>query len=476
MAWYKTGTVSITNGSPLVTGFGTSWVDAGILNSGDILLAPDGKEYEVLSIQSNTGLTLSTNYLGTTATGASYSLIPIGLLPSSLALQVKSTLSTANTALSSTIRYDINSMGLTSVQQQNARTNIAALGASDVGNGYSLVSVAGNANVTLSASQGNSAIIELTGTLTGNISVITSVVQRSYLVKNSTTGAFTLTFIGSSGSGVVVPQGSTLRIACDGTNMFDTGAIANISGGTIAGITSLQASNLGIGSVGLSYDAGRLRTNAIRVTGTYTFMPPVSVVNYEAIRFYNTPDQTGQNTGSFSIVWNSATQLQIASYTYGTGITATSIALQSRTLFGTTTDDGVSSAQGVSASFGTISAGTPGPSTMGSNTVLRAGVSGGAGIGGMISDINTAVDTGIPVNQGTFGGALIFVASRNTSNGLSTDCAVYIIHFYYDGNNTPTAVYLGGSSNFLTFGVSAANTLTVTNATGNASYSWFGNK
>ena len=249
-------------------------------------------------------------------------------------------------------------------------------------------------------------------------------------------------------------------------------AAVTFTGGSISNLTFFSIGNVGMGS-----DTGRLGGNGIRVSGTYTFMPTGSVVNYEAIRIYNNADPTGQNTGSFSVVWNSASQLQIASYTYGTGIAATNIALLPRILFGTTTDDGVSSAQGVSASFGTISAGTPGPSTMGANTVLRAGVSGGAGIGGMTAGSTTAVDTGISVNQGSSGGALVFVASRNTSTGVATDCAVYILHFYYDGNNTPTSVYLGGSSNFLTFGVSATNTLTVTNAGGgNASYSWFGNK
>ena len=36
MTWYKTGTTTQTNGSPIVTGAGTLWVDAGVLNAGDI--------------------------------------------------------------------------------------------------------------------------------------------------------------------------------------------------------------------------------------------------------------------------------------------------------------------------------------------------------------------------------------------------------------------------------------------------------
>lgn len=99
MAWYTSGTVSVTNGSAVVNGASTQFVDAGTLNAGDIFKAPDGKDYEVLSIQSNTQLTLAKNYLGATASGQAYAIVQIGMLPSALAARVKDTLSAANTAI-----------------------------------------------------------------------------------------------------------------------------------------------------------------------------------------------------------------------------------------------------------------------------------------------------------------------------------------------------------------------------------------
>ena len=132
MAWYKTGTISVTNGAAVVYGAGTAWVDAGVLNAGDII-SINGVLYEILSIQSNTQLTLASNYLGVGAAGISYAIMPIGLLPSALAQQVKTTLATANAALSAAVRYDV--QNLTAAQQQAARNNIAALGAADVGAG-----------------------------------------------------------------------------------------------------------------------------------------------------------------------------------------------------------------------------------------------------------------------------------------------------------------------------------------------------
>jgi hypothetical protein len=86
-------------------------------------------------------------------------------------------------------------------------------------------------------------------------------------------------------------------------------------------------------------------------------------------------------------------------------------------------------------------------------------------------------DTGISVNQGTAGMTMILIASINTSTGTSTDSAVYIVRFYFSGNNTPTATYIGGSSNFVTFSTSGSNTLNLTgSSSGNKSYAWFVNK
>ncbi len=74
MAWYRIGTVAVTNGSKTVTGTGTAWV--GNVQPGDAWVGPDGGYYEVDVVASNTSLTLVENYAGTTASGAAYKVIP----------------------------------------------------------------------------------------------------------------------------------------------------------------------------------------------------------------------------------------------------------------------------------------------------------------------------------------------------------------------------------------------------------------
>lgn len=117
--------------------------------------------------------------------------------------------------------------------------------------GPAVQSVAGAANVTLATNVGASDIIELTGVLTGNIvvtlpvplspqvvgttgpfSLVTSWIK---IVRNNTTGPFTLTVKGPGGVGVAVTQGaSTLLFSEDGANVFSSGTAlpTNFFGGS----------------------------------------------------------------------------------------------------------------------------------------------------------------------------------------------------------------------------------------------------
>lgn len=64
MAWYKTGTVSVTNGSTAVSGVGTKWVSN--TRVGDGFRAPDGEWYEIVNIASETTLGIYPPYQGVT--------------------------------------------------------------------------------------------------------------------------------------------------------------------------------------------------------------------------------------------------------------------------------------------------------------------------------------------------------------------------------------------------------------------------
>ena len=72
--WYRAGTASFTNGGTSVSGSGTAWIANA--RTGDALHAPDGRAYEIASVNSNTSITLASSFLGSTASGADYAIQP----------------------------------------------------------------------------------------------------------------------------------------------------------------------------------------------------------------------------------------------------------------------------------------------------------------------------------------------------------------------------------------------------------------
>ena len=82
---------------------------------------------------------------------------------------------------------------------------------------------------------------------------------------------------------------------------------------------------------------------------------------------------------------------------------------------------------------------------------------------------NTNLDTGISINQGGRGGCGLLLVSRNYNNGTGTSAGIYRIKWYYDGNNAPATHHMSGD-NFISFGVSASNTLTINGGGGNQLY------
>lgn len=69
----STGTITLTNGSTAVTGSGTLFAD-NFVGADDVLIV-DGLMYIVASVTSNTSLTLTRPYTGTTASGKQYDIV-----------------------------------------------------------------------------------------------------------------------------------------------------------------------------------------------------------------------------------------------------------------------------------------------------------------------------------------------------------------------------------------------------------------
>ena len=96
--------------------------------------------------------------------------------------------------------------------------------------GYSAVTLNATTGATLTfsngaLSSGKDAVIKLTGTITTNVNVtIPDSVEKTYIVENGTSGAFTVTFKTSSGSGVTwaAADKGTKVVYSNGTDVVDT--------------------------------------------------------------------------------------------------------------------------------------------------------------------------------------------------------------------------------------------------------------
>ena len=103
--------------------------------------------------------------------------------------------------------------------------------------GYDAVGVTSGATLTFSngvLSNGKNQVLKLIGTITGNVNVtIPDGIEKTYIVDNATTGAHTVTFKTSSGSGVTwgATDKTTKIVYTDGTDVLE-GVSATSPGGT----------------------------------------------------------------------------------------------------------------------------------------------------------------------------------------------------------------------------------------------------
>ncbi len=89
---------------------------------------------------------------------------------------------------------------------------------------------------TLSAVEYANVVQEYFGALTGNVIIVLPSTVQIYYLNNQTTGAYSITFKTSAvgAATVTVPQGQTLTVVCDGTNVYNSSSAA---GGSITSLT-----------------------------------------------------------------------------------------------------------------------------------------------------------------------------------------------------------------------------------------------
>jgi len=151
-----------------------------------------------------------------------------------------------------------------------------------------------DANYTLTAYNGvvdesRNAVIIATGTNSAQRNIIAPLVEKIYTIKNSTTGGYAIQIIGASGTGVVIPNGVTASVYCDGTNFYDLQV----------GTTGNQTINGNLAVTGTASIAGALSGS------TATFSGAISAVN---------PAFTGTPTAPTAPIGTNTTQIATTAF------------------------------------------------------------------------------------------------------------------------------------------------------------------
>ena len=118
-----------------------------------------------------------------------------------------------------------------------------------------------NANYTLTDLNGvldeaRNAVLVVNGTNSGVYQVIDPLVTKTYIVSNQTTGGYSITIGGASGSVITILNGLTTLVYCDGTNFYSS----------ITGLTGNQTINGNLSVTGTSSFTGAITANAISGT------------------------------------------------------------------------------------------------------------------------------------------------------------------------------------------------------------------
>ena len=224
--------------------------------------------------------------------------------------------STYSTSLKLTLMGDGDQAGLWG---QTTNTNLGTLLEQAITGVQSITMV--DANYTLTnfngvTNEARNAVLVVTGTNAAIRDLIPPVQEKLYTIVNNTTGGFAIRVIGTSGTGVSVPNGATCLVYCDGTNFINglsgtagnftvngtvtattvnattvnattvnatTGTFTTVSGNGVA-ITAINASNIASGTVATARLGSGTANSATFLRGDQTYAAPsansISATNF----------------------------------------------------------------------------------------------------------------------------------------------------------------------------------------------------
>lgn len=190
-------------------------------------------------------------------------------------------------------------------------TNVLSLVDQAVG-GYTTIALT-SSTVTLSVENGSidqarAAMIELTGVLTSNVGVVIPSVSKQYLVRNATSGSFTVTFKTLGGSGTAVTQGNPSMIYCDGASVRGAtgGAASRNIGTSVTEIPDISIADERYVKIAgdTTITGGKTFTSAVCVTGSFKNTGAATFTS--TVNIDNTVDVSGAARGTIITLTDAA--------------------------------------------------------------------------------------------------------------------------------------------------------------------------
>ena len=178
--------------------------------------------------------------------------------------------------------------------------------------GYEIVSVS-STGITLTDNQGSTdqsrnAALEFAGTLTANVTITVPAEEKTYFVRENTTGSFAVQMKTVGGTALTLSQGVNTFVACNGTSIYriDTPtSVASFTANTltatsittsILNATDIVTSIIGTSIMNATYiNTSSVSTTVLNVDGAATFSGAVSL-GAAAIGILVSSNATGDTT------------------------------------------------------------------------------------------------------------------------------------------------------------------------------------
>ena len=165
--------------------------------------------------------------------------------------------------------------------------------------GYAVVSVSAGEEILTAnngtADQSRNATLEIAGTLTANVTVVIPAQEKTYFIRENTTGSFNTFLKTAGGTAVGIQQGTNIMVATDGTTIVKSGetSVANFTAnaltvaGNVSAATLITSGNATLNSATVTgnVSVATLVANAATVTGNVGTATVVASGNITAANF-----------------------------------------------------------------------------------------------------------------------------------------------------------------------------------------------